>query len=78
MTDLSSGITDWNAGKEADGEGLKNALMFFNQGQHVTSPGAPGLVGWTPDGVNVVHTNANTLDEFWLTLHQQTGLTGIS
>src|SRR5262249_8942064 len=39
---------------KADGEGLKNALMYFNQDQLVTSPGTPGAVGWTPDGVNVV------------------------
>src|SRR5262249_30306577 len=63
---------------KADGEGLKNALMYFNQDQLVTSPGTPGAVGWTPDGVNVVNAHPNTPDEFWLTLHQTGGLTGIS
>jgi uncharacterized repeat protein (TIGR01451 family) len=63
---------------KADGEGLKNALMYFNQDQLVTSPGTPGLVGWTPDGTNVVNAHLNTIDEFWLTLHQTGGLTGIA
>ncbi|WP_185973348.1 MULTISPECIES: hypothetical protein [unclassified Mesorhizobium] len=59
VTDPSSGIT-------ADGEGLKNALMWFNQGQLVTS-GAGGHVAWF-DGTNIVDEHPNTLDQFWLTL----------
>ncbi|TGR28918.1 hypothetical protein EN845_11145 [Mesorhizobium sp. M8A.F.Ca.ET.202.01.1.1] len=76
VTDPSSGITDWNGGKEADGEGLKNALMWFNQGQLVTS-GPGGHVAWF-DGTNIVDEHPNTLDQFWLTLHQVGGLTGIA
>lgn len=78
VTDPSSGITDWNGGKEADGEGLKNALMWFNQGQLVTSgPGPAGNVAWF-DGTNIVEEHPNTLDQFWLTLHLVGGLTGIA
>ncbi|PBC19696.1 MULTISPECIES: hypothetical protein [unclassified Mesorhizobium] len=69
------GITDWNGGKEADGEGLKNALMWFNQGQLVTS--GPGHVAWF-DGTNIVDEHPNTLDQFWLTLHDVGGLTGVA
>ncbi|TPK55940.1 hypothetical protein FJ546_28485 [Mesorhizobium sp. B2-4-19] len=76
VTDPSSGITDWNGGKEADGEGLKNALMWFNQGQLVTS-GPGGHVAWF-DGTNVVDEHPNTLDQFWLTLHDVGGLTGVA
>ena len=76
VTDASSGITDWNGGKEADGEGLKNALMWFNQGQLVTS-GAGGHVAWF-DGSNIIDEHPNTLDQFWLTLHEVGGLTGIA
>ncbi|OBQ66829.1 beta strand repeat-containing protein [Mesorhizobium loti] len=76
VTDPSSGITDWNGGKEADGEGLKNALMWFNQGQLVTS-GAGGHVAWF-DGANIIDEHPNTLDQFWLTLHEVGGLTGIA
>ncbi|MDX8535170.1 hypothetical protein RFM41_29675 [Mesorhizobium sp. VK25A] len=76
VTDASTGITDWNGGKEADGEGLKNALMYFNQGQLVTS-GPGGHVAWF-DGSNIVNEHPNTLDQFWVTLHEVGGLTGIS
>jgi hypothetical protein len=81
VTDPSTGITDWNGGHEADGEGLKNALMWWNDGHLVTT--AAGQVAYDPDGlgaggVNPATINLNTLDEFWLTLHQQTGLTGIA
>lgn len=74
-------IIDWNSGKEADGEGLKNALMWWNDGHLVTS--ASGQVAYDPDGlgaggVNPATIQVNTLDQFWLTLHQQTGLTGIA
>ncbi|UWU74067.1 hypothetical protein N2603_28900 [Bradyrhizobium huanghuaihaiense] len=80
VTDASTGITDWGTplGKEADGEGLKNALMAFNQNQLVTSSGSPGWVGWTNDGVNVINQHENTLDQFWLTLHQTGGIQGIA
>ncbi|RWL95844.1 MAG: hypothetical protein EOR68_19645 [Mesorhizobium sp.] len=76
VTDASTGITDWNGGKEADGEGLKNALMWFNQGQLVTS-GPGGDVAWF-NGSNIVDEHPNTLDQFWVTLHEVGGLTGIS
>ncbi|CAN7436987.1 hypothetical protein LJR246_002821 [Mesorhizobium sp. LjRoot246] len=76
VTDASSGIADWNGGKEADGEGLKNALMWFNQDQLVTS-GPGGHVAWF-DGTNIVDEHPNTLDQFWLTLHEVGGLTGIA
>lgn len=76
VTDPGTGITDWNGGKEADGEGLKNALMWFNQGQLVTS-GPSGDVAWF-NGTNIVDEHPNTLDQFWVTLHEVGGLTGIS
>ncbi|MER9303027.1 hypothetical protein NKJ06_22520 [Mesorhizobium sp. M0293] len=76
VTDASTGITDWNGGKEADGEGLKNALMWFNQDQLVTS-GSGGHVAWF-DGTNIIDEHPNTLDQFWLTLHEVGGLTGIA
>ncbi|MER9948525.1 hypothetical protein [Mesorhizobium sp. M0047] len=76
VTDAGSGITDWNGGKEADGEGLKNALMWFNQDQLVTS-GPGGHVAWF-DGTTISHEHINTLDQFWLTLHEVGGLTGIA
>ncbi|MFD2054675.1 beta strand repeat-containing protein [Mesorhizobium calcicola] len=76
VTDAGSGITDWNGGKEADGEGLKNALMWFNQDQLVTS-GPGGHVAWF-DGTNIIDEHPNTLDQFWLTLHEVGGLTGIA
>ncbi|MER9497687.1 hypothetical protein [Mesorhizobium sp. M0587] len=76
VTDPSSGITDWSNGKEADGEGLKNALMWFNQDQLVTS-GPGGHVAWF-DGTNIIDEHLNTLDQFWLTLHEVGGLTGIA
>ena len=65
----------------ADGEGLKNALMWWNDGHLVTS--AAGQVaydtnGTSAGGINPATVHLNTLDEFWLTLHQQTGLTGIA
>ncbi|MBZ9868681.1 hypothetical protein LB515_25185, partial [Mesorhizobium sp. CA15] len=76
VTDASTGITDWNGGKEADGEGLKNALMWFNQGQLVTS-GPGGHVAWF-NGTSIIDEHPNTLDQFWVTLHEVGGLTGIS
>lgn len=80
LVDVGTGLTFFAGGTApdvyADGEGLKNALMAFNQGQLVTSPASGGLVGWS-DGVNVTQVNHNTLDEFWLTLHQH-GLTGVA
>ncbi|MBZ9847267.1 hypothetical protein LB565_04590 [Mesorhizobium sp. CA14] len=76
VTDASTGITDWNGGKEADGEGLKNALMWFNQGQLVTS-GPGGHVAWF-NGTSIIDEHPNTLDQFWVTLHEVGGLTGVS
>ena len=81
VTDPSSGITDWNGGKEADGEGLKNALMWWNDGHLVTSSAgqvAYDTNGTAAGGINPATVNLNTLDEFWLTLHQQGSLTGIA
>jgi hypothetical protein len=81
VTDPSSGITDWNGGQEADGEGLKNALMWWNDGHLVTSAAsqvAYDTNGTAAGGINPATVNLNTLDEFWLTLHQQAGLTGIA
>jgi hypothetical protein len=91
---VSTSSTAWNslvhvtdaasytgASVSADGEGLKNALMWWNDGHLVTT--AAGQVAYDPDGtgaggVNPATIHLNTIDEFWLTLHQQTGLTGIS
>jgi hypothetical protein len=81
VTDPSTGIADWNGGKEADGEGLKNALMWWNDGHLVTSTSgqvAYDTNGTSAGGINPATVNLNTLDEFWLTLHQQTSLTGIA
>jgi hypothetical protein len=64
---------------KADGEGLKNALMWFNDGHLVTSGvygGSDGNVAYF-DGT-FHHEHANTLDNFWLTLHEQGGLQGIA
>ncbi|WGR92980.1 hypothetical protein MTX26_24065 [Bradyrhizobium sp. ISRA443] len=81
VTDPSSGIADWNGGKEAEGEGLKNALMWWNDGHLVISTSgqvAYDTNGTSAGGINPATVNLNTLDEFWLTLHQQTSLTGIA
>lgn len=81
VTDSSTGIADWNGGKEADGEGLKNALMWWNDGHLVTSTSgqvAYDTNGTAAGGINPATVNLNTLDEFWVTLHQQTSLTGIA
>ncbi|MCA6122762.1 hypothetical protein J6500_12770 [Bradyrhizobium sp. WSM 1704] len=74
-------ITDWNGGKEADGEGLKNALMWWNDGHLVTSTSgqvAYDSNGASAGGINPATVHLNTQDEFWVTLHQQTSLTGIA
>jgi len=76
FVDVASGAANWgtvaNPG-EADGEGLKNALMWFNDGHLVTSVGG-FFVAWDADGAggstSVAFVNPNTTDEFWLTLHQ--------
>jgi hypothetical protein len=56
-------------------------LSWFNQDQLVTSgPGPSGHVAWF-DGTSIVNENPNTLDQFWLTLHQTDmsgDLTGIA
>jgi hypothetical protein len=66
-----------NGNQQVDGEGLKNALMWFNQDQLVTSGSGPGShVAWF-NGTSIINENPNDLDEFWLTLHQTTNLTGI-
>ena len=59
---------------EANGEGLKNALMYFNDGHLVVSGGG---VAWDADGAGgssaVIDVNLNNIDNFWLTLHQVDG-----
>lgn len=57
----------------ASGEGLKNALMWWNQGELKTSTDG-SLVGWYNDPST---NQTNTLDHFWLTLHLVGGLPGI-
>ncbi|MBR0875459.1 hypothetical protein JQ633_34255 [Bradyrhizobium tropiciagri] len=74
-------IADWSNGKEADGEGLKNALMWWNDGHLVTSTSgqvAYDVNGTSAGGINPATVHLNTMDEFWVTLHQQTSLTGIA
>jgi hypothetical protein len=52
-----------------NGEDIKNALMWFNQGQLVVSQDGNG-VAWNDNGtLENFHTNQN--DNFWLTLHSQ-------
>jgi uncharacterized repeat protein (TIGR01451 family) len=60
---------------QADGEGIKNALMDWNDGHLVV--GNAGLsVAWDPTGggganpANLEFFEPNTTDQFWLTLHQ--------
>lgn len=82
VVDNSTLIPEWDVSpaagnQEVNGEGLKNALMWFNQDQLVTSgSGAGAHVAWF-NGTSIVNENPNTLDQFWLTLHQQANLTGI-
>ena len=58
----------------ANGEGLKNALMWFNDGHLVTSLPNGTFVGWDEDGRGgssvVTNWEFNTPDNFWLTLHR--------
>ena len=77
VTDASSYV---GPSVTADGEGLKNALMWWNDGHLVTSAAnqvAYDANGTDAGGINPATVHMNTQDEFWLTLHQQTGLTGI-
>ena len=56
---------------QADGEGLKNALQAYNQGQLVVSDDG-AKIGWSDDGgttVNDVHDN--TAGAFWGILEDQ-------
>jgi hypothetical protein len=59
----------------ADGEGIKNALMDWNDGHLVVSKGG-AQVAWDPTGgggsipANLEFFHLNSTDEFWLTLHQ--------
>lgn len=78
----------WNNGwvaAEANGEGLKNALMWFND-RHLVVSNA-NRMGWDADGVGgsttVIAVGENSLDAFWGTLHTvdlspTVDLTGIS
>ncbi|MDE2475570.1 MAG: hypothetical protein KGO48_11025, partial [Alphaproteobacteria bacterium] len=52
----------------ADGQGVQSALVDYNQGQLVVSSNGKGVGWWTGSGAIDVHSN--TLDHFWLTLHQ--------
>ncbi len=78
---LSTSSTAWQTynndplvNVKADGEGIKNALAAFNQGQLVTQGND---VGWS-NGTSVVDVHTNTQDHFWLTLHQVGGITGVA
>ena len=57
----------------ATGEGLKNALMWWNQGELKTSSDG-SVVGWFNDAST---NQPNDHDMFWLTLHEVGGLQGI-
>ena len=52
---------------QASGEGLKNALMHFNQNQLITLNGGAD-VAFTYDHATVVGQQANGNDAFWHTL----------
>jgi uncharacterized repeat protein (TIGR01451 family) len=74
-TALTSNLSAWQAKVDVDdtvfdvranGEGLKNALMYFNQNQLITL--SNGNVAFTYDHVTVVGQQSNVLDAFWHTL----------
>jgi hypothetical protein len=56
-----------------NGEDIKNALMWFNQGQLVVSQDGNG-VEWAGAPASF---ETNQIDNFWLTLHSQTSVTHI-
>lgn len=59
------------------GEGLKNALEWYDLGKLVaTGPTAADSVAYF-NGTNFVGEQPNDVDNFWLTLHAVGGLTGI-
>lgn len=64
QTKVDADDTSWNV--QANGEGLKNALMYFNQNQLITT--SEDDVAFSYDHVNVFGLQANTLDAFWHTL----------
>jgi len=68
----------------ADGEGLKNALMWFNDG-HLVVDKTGNFVAWDADGhggsTTVANWQFNSVENYWQTLHltdQLIPLTGIS
>jgi len=68
----------------ADGEGLKNALMWFNDG-HLVVDKTGSFVAWDTDGhggsTTVTNWQFNLVENYWQTLHltdQLIPLTGIS
>jgi hypothetical protein len=54
--------------QEANGEDLKNALQAFNSGNLVTTLSGT-QVGYF-NGSFVDFSHSNTIDQFWLTLHE--------
>ena len=70
FVDVHTGASSWGTA-EANGEGLKNALMYFNDG-HLVVSGA-NQVAWDADGTggstSVSNININSPDNFWATLH---------
>jgi hypothetical protein len=66
-------VDSFHAGTDASGEGLKNALMWWNDGHLVTSTPGGFFVAWDNDAGGAgapAYINLNTPDEFWNTLHQ--------
>jgi uncharacterized repeat protein (TIGR01451 family) len=89
-TALTSTLSAWHAmvdvtenpsltNVNADGEGLKNALMWFNQ-NHLVISSEGAAVGYSPNAspLNVLDVHANTTDMFWEALHDYGGLLGIA
>ena len=66
-------VGDWDndphtaGNQEANGEDLKNALQSFNMGQLVVS--TDGTVVGLYNGSSMDFSHPNTIDSFWLTLH---------
>ena len=52
---------------QANGEGLKNALMYFNQNQLITT--STGDVAFSYDHITVMGQQSNGADAFWHTLN---------
>jgi len=71
FVDVNTGSLGWGT-TEANGEGLKNALMYFNDGHLVVS--GSNQVAWDADGAggstSVSNIHINNPDNFWATLHE--------